>query len=46
MFQESNDFLDKEFDNEMNLISVILDEAAARWEENPDLAVICCTEER
>lgn len=29
-----------------NLTSVILDEAVARWEESPELAIVCCVEER
>ncbi len=29
-----------------NLTSMILDEAFARWEESPELAIVCCVEER
>ncbi len=29
-----------------SLTSMILDEAVARWEESPELAIVCCVEER
>ncbi|UMZ09811.1 MULTISPECIES: hypothetical protein [unclassified Pseudomonas] len=43
---EMNAFIEAKQDAEDNLISTILDEAAARWEEDPERAVVCCTEER